>query len=44
MTIGPDGKLYVSNKGFGPPIPGFGEVLQIDLHHSGEWVRRDENN
>ncbi len=44
MTIGPDGKLYVSNKGFGPPIPGFGEVLQIDLHNAGEWVRRDENN
>jgi glucose/arabinose dehydrogenase len=43
MTIGPDGKLYVSNKGFGPPIPGFGEILQIDLHDSGEWAKGDEN-
>jgi hypothetical protein len=31
MTFGPDGKLYVSNKGFGPPIPGFGEILRIDV-------------
>jgi sugar lactone lactonase YvrE len=28
MTMGPDGKLYVSNKGFGFP-PGSGEILQI---------------
>jgi hypothetical protein len=34
ITIGPDRNLYVSNKGFGPPIPGFGEILQIDLHDS----------
>ena len=34
MTIGPDGNLYVSNKGFGPPIPGFGEILKIDLPDS----------
>jgi hypothetical protein len=31
MTFGPDGKLYVSNRGFGPPVPGIGQVLQIDL-------------
>ena len=30
LTIGPDGKLYVSNWGFGPPPIGIGEVLQID--------------
>jgi hypothetical protein len=29
MTIGPDGMLYVSNKGFGTP-PGTGQILQID--------------
>ena len=31
MTFGPDGALYVSNKGFGPPVPGFGEILKIEL-------------
>jgi hypothetical protein len=31
MTFGPDGNLYVSNKGFGPPIPGFGEILRVEL-------------
>jgi hypothetical protein len=31
MTIGPDGNLYVSNKGFGPPYPGFGEILKVVL-------------
>jgi hypothetical protein len=33
MTMGPDGKLYVSNWGFGPPPIGLGEVLQIDLNN-----------
>jgi len=32
MTMGPDGNLYISNKGFGPPIPGFGEILKITLN------------
>lgn len=32
MTLGPDGALYVSNKGFGPNIPGFGEILRIDIN------------
>lgn len=31
MTLGPDGQLYVSNKGFGPFPLGSGEVLQIDI-------------
>jgi sugar lactone lactonase YvrE len=31
MTLGPDGKLYVSNWGFGPPPVGLGEILQIDI-------------
>lgn len=30
MTFGPDGKLYVSNKGFGAP-PGAGEIVQITI-------------
>ena len=31
MTLGPDGNLYVSNVGFGPPPVGLGEVLKIEL-------------
>ena len=31
ITIGPDDVLYVSNKGFGPPIPGYGEILRIQI-------------
>ena len=31
MTMGPDGNLYVSNVGFGPPPVGLGEVLKIEL-------------
>jgi hypothetical protein len=31
MTMGPDGDLYVSHIGFGPPIPGAGQVLRVDL-------------
>jgi hypothetical protein len=31
MTMGPDGNLYVSNVGFGPPPVGLGEVLKITL-------------
>ena len=31
MTFGPDGNLYVSNVGFGPPPVGLGEVLKIAL-------------
>ena len=29
MTFGPDGALYVSNVGFGPPPNGLGQVLKI---------------
>jgi hypothetical protein len=32
MTLGPDGALYVSNKGFGYP-PGAGEVVRIVIGH-----------
>jgi hypothetical protein len=31
MTMGPDGALWVSNQGFGPTIPGFGQILRIDV-------------
>ncbi len=31
MTFGPDGKLYVSNIGFGPPTPGVGQVVRVDV-------------
>jgi streptogramin lyase len=30
MTMGPDGDLWVSNQGFGPLLPGFGQILRID--------------
>jgi hypothetical protein len=29
MTLGPDGALYVSNVGFGGPMPGVGQILRI---------------
>ncbi len=32
MTMGPDGNLYVSNVGFGPPPVGLGQVLKIQLN------------
>jgi hypothetical protein len=31
MTFGPDGALYVSNVGFGPPPSGMGEVVRITV-------------
>ena len=31
MTFGPDGALYVSNVGFGPPPIGLGQVLRIRI-------------
>jgi hypothetical protein len=31
MTFGPDGNLYVSNVGFGPPPVGIGQVLLIEI-------------
>ena len=31
MTLGPDGALYVSNVGFGPPPVGLGEILRIEV-------------
>jgi len=31
MTFGPDGNLYVSNVGFGPPPTGMGQVVKITI-------------
>jgi hypothetical protein len=31
MTFGPDGNLYVSNVGFGPPPTGLGQVVKITI-------------
>ncbi|HEU4620507.1 MAG TPA: ScyD/ScyE family protein [Gammaproteobacteria bacterium] len=31
MTIGPDGNLYVSHVGFGPPPIGLGQILKIEV-------------
>jgi hypothetical protein len=33
MTFGPDGNLYVSNVGFGPPPMGLGQVLKVTIKH-----------
>jgi hypothetical protein len=29
MTVGPDGAFYVSEQGFGSPVPGAGRILRI---------------
>jgi hypothetical protein len=31
MTFGPDGALYVSNFGFGAPVPGVGQIVRVVL-------------
>jgi hypothetical protein len=31
MTMGPDGNLYVSNVGFGPPPVGLGTIIKVQL-------------
>ncbi len=31
MTFGPDGALYISNVGFGPPPIGLGQILRVQL-------------
>ena len=33
MTFGPDGNLYVSNWGFGPPPIGLGQILKVTVPH-----------
>ncbi len=36
MTFGPDGVLYVSNVGFGPPPVGLGQVVKVTVPPSSE--------
>jgi hypothetical protein len=36
MTFGPDGVLYVSNVGFGPPPVGLGQIVKIIVPRSSE--------
>jgi sugar lactone lactonase YvrE len=31
MTFGPDGRLYVSNRGFDAPPTGTGEIVTVDV-------------
>lgn len=31
MIMGPDNKLYISNWGFGPPLVGNGQILQVSI-------------
>jgi hypothetical protein len=31
MTVGPDGRLYVSNRGFDTPSTGTGEIVSVDV-------------
>ncbi|MES2104927.1 MAG: ScyD/ScyE family protein [Pseudomonadota bacterium] len=31
MTFGPDGALYISNVGFGPPPIGLGQILRVEI-------------
>jgi hypothetical protein len=44
MTFGPDGDLYISNVGFGPPPVGLGEILKVRLpRDSREHDRGDDD-
>ena len=36
MTFGPDGDLYVSNVGFGPPPIGLGQIVKIAIRDNHE--------
>jgi len=29
MRMGPDGALYISNIGFGGPVPGLGQIYRV---------------
>jgi hypothetical protein len=41
MTFGPDGALYVSNVGFGPPPLGLGQVVRITVPQVSERGKHD---
>ena len=42
MTFGPDGALYISNFGFGPPPVGLGQILKVRLPPDGHEGRDDD--
>ncbi len=41
MRFGPDGNLYIANKGFGPPQPG--EILRVNVRDADEGGHHDED-
>ncbi len=41
MRFGPDGSLYISNKGFGPPQPG--EILRVNVPGANDRGRHEED-
>jgi hypothetical protein len=41
MTFGPDGALYVSNVGFGPPPVGLGQIVKITVPPVSEHEKHD---
>jgi hypothetical protein len=41
MTFGPDGALYVSNVGFGPPPVGMGQIVRIKVPSASEHGRHN---
>ena len=40
MVMGPDNKLYISNWGFGPPLVGNGQILQVSITCQGQTVKK----
>lgn len=40
MTMGPDHKLYISVGGFGPPIVGGGQILQVSINCDNQSVHK----
>jgi hypothetical protein len=42
MTFGPDGALYISNIGFGPPPIGLGQILRVEIPDCGDDHRHSK--
>ncbi len=40
MVMGPDNKLYISNWGFGPPLVGNGQILQVSITCKDQTVKK----
>ena len=43
MTFGPEGDLYISNVGFGPPPVGLGQILKVRLPNDGDDGEGDDD-